>query len=113
MIPVILMIPIYIFIYNFKGLYNNERIMFLNKEIGKIVISNVLGILIFTGILFISKQIDYSRSILVLFFLINIIIMSVERVIIRKFIRRIKKEGFNINILFLLDIVMEQRDLID
>ncbi len=96
LIPVILMIPIYIFIYNFKGLYNNERIMFLNKEIGKIVISNVLGILIFTGILFISKQIDYSRSILVLFFLINIIIMSVERVIIRKFIRRIRKKGFNI-----------------
>ena len=44
LIPVILMIPIYIFIYNFKGLYNNERIMFLSKEIGKIITSNILGI---------------------------------------------------------------------
>ena len=96
LVPVILMIPIYIFIYNFKGLYNNERIMFLSKEVGNIITSNVLGILIFTGVLFISKQIDYSRSILVLFFLVNITITSIERFVVRKFIRRMRKKGFNV-----------------
>ena len=89
LVPVILMIPIYIFIYNFKGLYNNERIMFLSKEVGNIITSNVLGILIFTGVLFISKQIDYSRSILVLFFLVNITITSIERFVVRKFIKHL------------------------
>lgn len=96
LIPVLLMIPAYIFIYNFKGLYNLERVIFLSKEVGKIITSNILGILIFTGVLFVTKQIDYSRSILVIFFLINISIMSLERFVIRKLIRSVRKKGFNV-----------------
>ena len=72
--------------------------MFLSKEVGNIITSNVLGILIFTGVLFISKQIDYSRSILVLFFLVNITITSIERFVVRKFIRRMRRKGFLVNV---------------
>ncbi len=96
LIPVLIMIPVYLIIYNFKRLYNTERMVFLSKEIINIIVANLWGIIIFTGLLFVNKQIDYSRSFLVIFLVVSIIITSLERVIIRLFMRRARKKGLNV-----------------
>lgn len=95
LLPVIIMIPIYLLIYNFKNLYGTGRIVFVSKEILNILAANIVGILIFTGVLFISKQIDYSRSFLVIFLGVNTLLSSVERIIIRKILRKIRRTGYN------------------
>ena len=96
LIPVLIMIPVYLIIYNFKRLYNTERMVFLSKEIINIIVANLWGIIIFTGLLFVNKQIDYSRSFLVIFLVVSIIITSLERVIIRLFMRRARRKGLNV-----------------
>ena len=88
LIPVLIMIPVYLIIYNFKRLYNTERMVFLSKEIINIIVANLWGIIIFTGLLFVNKQIDYSRSFLVIFLVVSIIFTSLERVIIRLFMEQ-------------------------
>ena len=95
LIPVLVMIPVYLIIYNFKRLYNAERMVFLSKELGNIILANVLGILIFTGLLFVTKQIDYSRTFLAIFFLLCTFFTAVERAGIRVIMRRIRKKGYN------------------
>ncbi|MDS0525595.1 undecaprenyl-phosphate glucose phosphotransferase [Clostridium sp. SHJSY1] len=95
LIPVLLMIPIYLLIYNVRRLYNTERVVFLSKEIVNIIISNILAILAYTGVLFLTKQIDYSRSVPIIFFIVCTVLTTLERVIVRVFMRKIRKSGYN------------------
>lgn len=95
LIPVLVMIPVYLIIYNFKRLYNTERMAFLSKELGNIIVANVLGILIFTGLLFLTKQIDYSRTFLVIFFVLCTTFTIIDKISIRVIMRRIRKKGYN------------------
>ena len=96
LIPVLIMLPIYIILYNFKRLYSAERTVFLSKEIINIFIANLFGIVIFSGLLFVNKTIDYSRSLLIMFFIICTILISLERVIIKISMRSARKKGLNI-----------------
>ena len=69
--PLIYMIPIYIVIYNSRRLYSTERVIFISNEVWNILVSNVLSVLIFLGILFITKQVHYSRVFLIFFFVLS------------------------------------------
>ena len=95
LIPVLVMIPVYLVIYDFKKLYNTERMIFLSKELGNIIVANILGILIFSGILFVTKQIDYSRTLLGVFFILCTLFTTIERASIRIIMRRARKTGYN------------------
>lgn len=95
LIPVLIMVPVYLLIYNVRRLYNTQRVVFLSKEIVNIVISNFLGILIFTGLFFFTKQIDYSRSVLIIFLIVCTILTTLERVFVRLLMRKVRKSGYN------------------
>lgn len=95
LVPVIIMIPIYLIIYNYKKLYIVERVIFLSKEVWNIVVANIIGILIFIGVLFITKQINYSRVFLIIFFITCTTCTCIQRVIIRFIMRSIRKNGYN------------------
>lgn len=95
LIPFLIMIPVYLIIYNFKRLYNSERMMFVSNEIWNIVVSNVIGIIVFIGVLFITRQIHYSRRFLFIFFIVSTILTSLERVLFRKLLRKLRKKGYN------------------
>ncbi|WP_143316582.1 undecaprenyl-phosphate glucose phosphotransferase [Clostridium sp. HBUAS56017] len=95
LIPVLIMTPIYLIIYNVRRLYNTERVVFLSKEIVNVIVANILGILVFTGLFFFTKQIDYSRSVLIIFLVVCTIFTTLERVFVRVLMRRVRKSGYN------------------
>lgn len=95
LIPFLIMIPVYLIIYNFKRLYNSERMIFVSNEIWNIIVSNVIGIIVFIGVLFITRQIHYSRRFLFIFFIVSTILTSLERVAFRKILRKLRKKGYN------------------
>lgn len=94
-VPAIIMIPVYISIYGFLKLYVPKRIRAFYKEIGSIIQANIIGMLIFTMMLFVFKQDNYSRMLLFIFALANTILMILERLGIRIFIRTLRKKGYN------------------
>jgi len=96
LIPVLIMVPVYILIYNFRRLYNGDRVVFISKEIINVIVANIYGIILFTGVLFLTKQIDYSRSVLVIFFVVCTIFTIIERVVIRLVMRGARKNGRNV-----------------
>jgi len=96
MIPLILIIPLYLLIYDALGLYTPHRTKKIDSEIWSIIKANVIGLLILMSALFIVKQIHYSRYVLLLFAFFSVLLSTLERTILRKILRIIRKKGFNL-----------------
>ncbi|SHK24317.1 undecaprenyl-phosphate glucose phosphotransferase [Tepidibacter formicigenes] len=95
-IPVLLIIPIYLVIYSFFNLYAPRRLKSVYEEFLNILTANILGIFILATILFLIKQIHYSRYLLLIFTVNIICITIIERGFIRLFLRNIRKKGYNL-----------------
>ncbi|MDB0439180.1 undecaprenyl-phosphate glucose phosphotransferase [Clostridioides difficile] len=85
----------YFILYNLLDLYSTKRTSRLYKEIKEIIKANIIGALVLVLILFIIKLINYSRVVLILFLMYNILLTSLSRVLIRNILRRYRVKGFN------------------
>lgn len=94
-IPALVMVPVYLIIYAILKLYAPKRIRPFYQEVQAIIQSNVVGMLIFTMILFIFELSDYSRKLLLVFAIINTLLTIIERASIRFFIRKLRNKGYN------------------
>ncbi|MDD6796113.1 MAG: hypothetical protein PUE01_12010, partial [Clostridiaceae bacterium] len=95
-IPFLVMVPVYLIIYNYKRLYDNGRMVFISKLITNTIVANVYGIVIFLGVLFVTKRTHYSRSLLIIFFIVCTVLTCIERVAIRLSLRGFRKKGYNV-----------------
>lgn len=100
-VPLALMVPVYIVLYYLFKLYSAYRHRSIFEETFNLLKANIVGVLIFTMILYIFKYVDYSRYMIAVFFIVNIVMTSFERCIIRYVLRCIRKKGYNLkHILF-------------
>ncbi len=95
LLPILMIIPIYLVIYNYVGLYDPFRLKSMYDEIYGAVKGNVYGIIVFTVVLFIGKEIHYSRILLLLFGIISTLFACCERAIARGALRKIRRSGYN------------------
>lgn len=95
----LLVVPVYLILYSIFHLYTPKRVQGRRVEFANICKANFLGLLIFTMILFlISKNpfwYNFSRKMVLVFTLINIILETVERNGIRMALHSIRSKGFN------------------
>lgn len=96
MIPLIIIIPLYLLIYDALGLYTPHRKKKIDHEVWNTIKANIIGLLILISLLFIVKQIHYSRYVLLLFAFFSVLLSTLERTILRKILRIIRKKGFNL-----------------
>ncbi len=101
--PIIFIIPAYIFIYYLLGLYSPQRTQkTIKSEAFKIVQANVLGLLFLSTFLFISELTDYSRYMLAMFGLFSTIFSVTERFFLRQFLKYIRAQGYNIKYILVI-----------
>ncbi len=93
--PIICITPLYLFIYNGFNLYTPYRFKSIYEESINILKANLTGILIFILILFLFKEIDYSRYLLLIFTTLCIVFTNIQRISIRVFLRYTRKNGYN------------------
>ena len=96
----ILIVPLYILLYYAFNLYTPKRVQGRRLEFSNIVLANTIGLLILMAGFFLalsySEQLkNFSRSMFIYFFMINIILEEIERLMIRAFLRSIRKNGYN------------------
>lgn len=96
MFALIFIIPIYFLIYNFFGLYKPHRIKSSLNEFFNILRANLLGMLVIVTVLFVDKNINYSRNVLLMFFAFNTVFNTLERLAVRQALKNIRKKGFNL-----------------
>ena len=96
----ILIVPLYILLYYAFNLYTPKRVQGRRLEFSNIVFANTVGLLILMAGFFLalsySEQLkNFSRSMFIYFFMINIVLEEIERLMIRAFLRSIRKNGYN------------------
>lgn len=91
----LLLVPLYFFLYYTLGLYEPGRRKSISKEVGKVIQANLLIMLVLFSLLYLIKEIDYSRQVLILFVIITSILTTFERAILRLIISNIQKKGYN------------------
>lgn len=94
--PLLFIIPLYLAIYNFLNLYTSYRVKTIYTEIWRIIKGNLIGLLILMTGLFMVKKIDYSRLVLLLFFLNIIGLTLIERICVRIVLRKMREKGYNL-----------------
>lgn len=95
-------LPLYILLYNFFGLYRPHRTKSLSIEALNIVKVNFLGLLTIISILFILEYTDYSRLLLALFAIFSTGFSITERLLFRKLLRSMRAKGFNIKYMLII-----------
>ena len=96
----ILIVPLYLFLYYAFNLYAPKRVQGRRLELSNIIMANTVGILIvFAGFFLVlsysEEAKNFSRSMFVYFYVINIIFEEIERLFIRAFLRSIRRRGYN------------------
>lgn len=92
----LIIIPINIIIYYFLHLYDSFRTKSFSKELSNIVKANTILIVALLSILFTVKLVHLSRLVLVIFYFINITLISVKRYTLRKILWNIRSKGLNL-----------------
>ena len=96
----IFIVPIYLILYASFHLYVPKRIQGRRSELANICKANVIGLMLFTFVLFglrrfVSHLSYFSTKMILAFFAANIILLEAERISIRVFLRSLRTNGYN------------------
>ncbi len=92
----------YLILYYKFDMYSSKRVSGRKRELFNIVKANTLGLVFFIVALFVLKQQDFSRTMIVIFWCVNICGETLVRNIIRYLLRFFRKKGFNVKYVVLV-----------
>lgn len=94
-IGLLCIIPMYVILYAVFNVYSPKRVQTMKEEIGNIVKSNTMGLVIFIMALYMLHQPHFSRQMMFIFYVINNVAEIIFRNCIRWVLRKIRNRGFN------------------
>ncbi len=89
------LVPGYLILYNMSHLYTPKRTAKIGGELWGILRANALGLVSFFVILYVINQPDFSRSMIFIFFGVNLVLTSLSRIVLRRILRYFRKKGYN------------------
>ena len=89
-------VPGYVALYYMMNLYTPKRATLRRYEIFHIFQANTVGLIGFIVILYTVKQIHYSRVMILLFYVINILLTTLLRSVIRNILQYFRRKGYNL-----------------
>ena len=92
----VLIIPGYLMLYALFNLYTSKRIQARRIEASNIIKANTIGMLSFIVMLYVINQPDFSRTMIFIFYAINIILEVGFRNFVRYVLRSVRENGFNL-----------------
>lgn len=91
----LLFVPVQLFTFGCIGLYDSYRTSTFGKELVRIIEAFFIDGLIMIAMLYIVKIINFSRWALAIFLMLDILMVSVKRLILRKTLKRFREKGYN------------------
>lgn len=95
-------VPVYLFLYYVFNMYRSKRSGSIKREINNILIANTVGFGLFIVALFMIHQDNFSRTMIFYFYVTNIVADSCLRIFIHKWLRMLRKSGYNIKYILLV-----------
>ncbi|KKO20177.1 MAG: undecaprenyl-phosphate glucose phosphotransferase [Candidatus Brocadia sp.] len=91
----IFMIPLWGIVFRIFGLYRPRRVSTKLSEVADIAKASTFATLILISLTFLFRQYDFSRLTFFYFWLINILSLSLTRILFREFLRFLRQKGYN------------------
>lgn len=96
-IVLVFLVPAYVILYFFCNVYGPKRTVKRRHEFLAIFQANTLGMAFYIIILYVViREINYSRVMMGIFYMLNIFITCLSRVVLRTMLRSIRKRGYNL-----------------
>lgn len=95
-------VPGYVLLYYFFNMYTPKRATRRKYEISSIFKANTVAVFLFMVVLFAVKLEDFSRSLIIIFYIINIIVTTLSRSMIRNALQFFRKKGYNLKYVLLV-----------
>lgn len=96
MFALVFVVPSYLVLYTASHLYNDKRVQRFRVEFVNVIKANVYGLLVFLTVLYVVNQPHFSRSMLFIFFILNIVIGMAVRALVYVILFSLRRSGFNI-----------------
>ncbi len=91
----VFMIPLWGLVFKVFGLYRPRRVSTRFYEIVDIGKASTFATLILVSLTFLYRQYEFSRLTFFYFWLINIVLLSLTRILFREFLRFLRQKGYN------------------
>ena len=102
-ILLLFIVPGYMYLYHRCNVYSPKRTVRRRHEISSIIQANTVGIAALIIILYmVIKEINYSRSVMAIFYVLNIFLTSCCRVVLRKGLQTMRSRGYNLKHILLV-----------
>lgn len=95
-------VPGYVLLYNFFNMYTPKRTTRRKYEITGIVKANTTGTMLFMVVLYAFKIEHFSRLLVGLFYVINIVLATFSKTMIRNGLQYFRKKGYNLKYVLLV-----------
>ncbi len=110
----IYIVPAYLFLYNSCGVYTPKRTSKSQTEFFAILQANTVGLAALIIVLYmVVREINFSRSVMGLFYFSNNFLLILVRVFLRKSLRSIRKKGYNLKHILLVGYSRASEEYID
>jgi Undecaprenyl-phosphate glucose phosphotransferase len=96
------LIVVTLYFFSKYGLYTSQRMKSRSDEIFNIFKANLFSTLAFVVILYFFAENRLSRSVLVLYFISSIFLLTLSRMLIRNFLRSLRRQGKNLRHVLLI-----------
>ena len=108
------LVPGYMFLYYRSNVYTPKRTVRHRHELYGIFQANTIGLAALIIILYmIVREINYSRSVIAIFFVLNIFLTSIARIILRKMLRTMRSKGYNLKHILLVGYSRAAEEYVD
>ncbi|MDR3593439.1 undecaprenyl-phosphate glucose phosphotransferase [Clostridium sp.] len=92
----VIIIPINLIIFNFFNLYHSFRTTSFIRECSQIIKSNTILTAVLLSLLFTFKLEHLSRWVIIIFYFVNISLIMIKRLILRKTLSNMRTKGLNL-----------------
>lgn len=113
MAVLLLVVPGMLILYSAFNLYTPKRVQGRRLEIWNLTKANTLALLILMSLSYLVRQMNLSRWVLVMFYVLNITLAVIARNMIRIFLKEMRKRGFNQKHLLLVGYSRAAEEYID
>ena len=95
-------VPGYVILYYFFNMYTSKRTARRKYEVYGIVKANTVGALLFTVVLYVINEPNFSRSMIVIFYGLNTTLSILSRQILRNLLQYFRRKGYNLKHILLV-----------
>ena len=87
--------PVFVFVYSLLGVYSANSVNDTVKTLGRVTLGNTLGVMFFTDIVFFFRIIDFSRLLLILFWLSTNLLVGTKAILLDRMLGEQQERGHN------------------